>query len=583
MVPSLDLVHSIELKTTLLSFEHAIKIFINKPQVVNKWVAGSTLLNLNEIDRRLWSSFDVKPEQIELRQFLSKSNKIFQDITYLIVDDLEASSSVLFVPILNKVETTTLKYPAVSFAHRFEMNTSESKLNLYADRSSVDTAQLTWLTATLLPKLATWSQCIKTDAEFTCAKANTLTLYPNMLEDYVKLYMELKALYWPRFAPIWLAQTNTEPEKFIHEDIAIASYLILAWSHFNLSVKCFVDVGCGNGLLVYILNDQGFAGYGVDMRRRKIWSNDFYTRAGVRLLEETIEPKSSRFEGADFLIGNHSDELSPWLPVLAYKTSFLSRASCSYLLIPCCMFDFNSKFNYVGKKGSIGTSRNEAYLDYMRRIGQVFGFKVLRDKLRIPSTRNAAFLGIFNLENVNYSEIESIDETISDKINELTLNFDSNKVDGFKARDLELETAKSSRNCTKNVDSELKIFILRRVLSHLLEEVDSEPSLFVEKHDGTKWNAGRQSVRLNEIAGLFDRTVLGKLKLECGGIKTLLKNHHKMFVIADGDLVRLKTREDVLEPEKRQFIKSRGCIYDLFHPQGCWQSSEQCFFIHKDL
>jgi tRNASer (uridine44-2'-O)-methyltransferase len=51
--------------------------------------------------------------------------------------------------------------------------------------------------------------------------------------------------------------TNTDPEKFIHEDVAIASYLILAWRHFKVDVKYFVDLGCGNGLLVYILNDQG--------------------------------------------------------------------------------------------------------------------------------------------------------------------------------------------------------------------------------------------------------------------------------------------------------------------------------------
>lgn len=33
----------------------------------------------------------------------------------------------------------------------------------------------------------------------------------------------------------------------------------------------FVDLGCGNGLLVYILNSEGHKGVGFDIRRRKIW------------------------------------------------------------------------------------------------------------------------------------------------------------------------------------------------------------------------------------------------------------------------------------------------------------------------
>lgn len=33
----------------------------------------------------------------------------------------------------------------------------------------------------------------------------------------------------------------------------------------------FVDLGCGNGLLVYILNQEGYPGMGIDVRKRKIW------------------------------------------------------------------------------------------------------------------------------------------------------------------------------------------------------------------------------------------------------------------------------------------------------------------------
>ena len=81
---------------------------------------------------------------------------------------------------------------------------------------------------------------------------------------------------------------STNPEKFVHEDLAIASYLIILWEQAdnNCSRKkaSFVDLGCGNGLLVYILNGEGHPGYGIDLRKRKIWESlgcDLRVRATV--------------------------------------------------------------------------------------------------------------------------------------------------------------------------------------------------------------------------------------------------------------------------------------------------------------
>ena len=62
------------------------------------------------------------------------------------------------------------------------------------------------------------------------------------------------------------------------EDIGIASYLMLLWNSDNLPAgkekkQKFVDLGCGNGLLVYILNSEGHLGVGIDLRKRKIWDS----------------------------------------------------------------------------------------------------------------------------------------------------------------------------------------------------------------------------------------------------------------------------------------------------------------------
>jgi len=62
---------------------------------------------------------------------------------------------------------------------------------------------------------------------------------------------------------------STDPLKFIYEDIAIATYLSLLWADNKMN---FVDLGCGNGLLVHILTQEGHRGCGIDIRSRKIWA-----------------------------------------------------------------------------------------------------------------------------------------------------------------------------------------------------------------------------------------------------------------------------------------------------------------------
>lgn len=62
----------------------------------------------------------------------------------------------------------------------------------------------------------------------------------------------------------------------MYEDIAIATYLLLLWKDENSKKLRFVDLGCGNGLLVYILTKEGHVGIGIDVRKRNIW--DMYTK-----------------------------------------------------------------------------------------------------------------------------------------------------------------------------------------------------------------------------------------------------------------------------------------------------------------
>ena len=102
------------------------------------------------------------------------------------------------------------------------------------------------------------------------------------IDSYVQLYNSLKEKYFEDIVSQWHSE-STNAEKFIHEDVGIATYLLLLWKSGKYPTpKSFVDLGCGNGLLVYLLTQEGIpGGVGLDIRKRKIW--DFFRRKGTDL------------------------------------------------------------------------------------------------------------------------------------------------------------------------------------------------------------------------------------------------------------------------------------------------------------
>lgn len=247
------------------------------------------------------------------------------------------------------------------------------------------------------------------------------------------------------------------------------------------------------------------------------------------------------------------------------------KSRCNYFLIPCCMFDFYSKFDAkFGEK-----SRSDSYLDYLERIGGGFEFELFRDKLRIPSTKNACFLGVNKRKDNNQiSTAELVNERIEAVMGK------SNAAMEFKPRDLTQEQIRSTRNCTKNVPNNIKTLIVGRVVDELVSQVGE----IMKKHDGTEWNRGK-TMTLNQVAELFDRDVLKKLKLECGGIKTLLRNHGRLFEVYDKDNVRLRVIDvntfAALDEEKKKVLKTKRCPFDQYHPNGCLLKHQDCYFFHE--
>ncbi|KAK6350369.1 tRNA(Ser) Um(44) 2'-O-methyltransferase, variant 2 [Orbilia brochopaga] len=239
-------------------------------------------------------------------------------------------------------------------------------------------------------------------------------------ERYQSVYQDLKARHADRLCRVFASNGYDgkgcrEVDK-IFEELGIASFCICLWenmySHLGNGEPDepvmgesqtgsraqegrppfvgFVDLGCGSGVLTDVLLQEGWPGYGIDARSRKVWKS-FDEDVQRHLVESILIPyvvavgdsktiaepavsvssrsfagtmvtsaqaphldpgkcgsvsqpfyslpgsgqvyHSGRFPEGTFLICNHGDELTAWTPLLA------SLNQCLFLAIPCCSFN----------------------------------------------------------------------------------------------------------------------------------------------------------------------------------------------------------------------------------------------------
>ncbi|KAK9375181.1 uncharacterized protein V1513DRAFT_444003 [Lipomyces chichibuensis] len=227
-------------------------------------------------------------------------------------------------------------------------------------------------------------------------------------------YVSLKRRYARDLVSRWVE--STDPKKHVFEDLAIAAFLMELWDarytekgSAKKSIN-FVDIGCGNGVLVYILIMEGYTGYGFDARRRKTWEI-FPDHVQDCLREEVLVPylcldtgmeignkglrfHDGKFPERTFLIGNHSDELTPWIPLLGQP----------FIVIPCCSHALSgAKYRYPtsiqlplesAPRHNQKLSTYGALVEHVAKTAHDVGWVVEREMLRIPSTRNAAIIGV---------------------------------------------------------------------------------------------------------------------------------------------------------------------------------------------
>ncbi|XP_053665881.1 probable tRNA (uracil-O(2)-)-methyltransferase, partial [Anopheles marshallii] len=519
---------------------------------------------------------------IVLNRLLPKNISVFHPIDVVCLIDF--SSYRVQLQCLQKDKVTSL-FPTF----RFSLEVSHEVLSIRCRSSdTTDDRSIYWLREVLLERMQKWIETnIPTDSTGTStASIRSLALVDN-LEEYNCLFNELKQKYGLSMVSIW--PECTDPQKFVYEDIAIAAYLLMLWKKERSDngidkLQSFVDIGCGNGLLVYILASEGHRGYGIDLRKRKLW--DLYpAEPKIDLRVETIVPSNaSLFPTIDWIIGNHSDELSPWIPVIAARSSYRSR----FFLLPCCAYEFDGR-KYQRQNGAL--SQYGDFLNYAAEIARVCGFHVESDRLRIPSTKRTCLVG--NKRMYPETEHERHDETIKAFINErskgvkmegtLALN---GTEDSWSANFKPRETVEKVRNCTK-IDRSVVEKIVAIVFEQLLAKRRIPEEFF-----SRNWNAGG-TITLEALVKAIPQELLVALKAECGGLQTLLRNNHQIFRVEKGAVqIRIPTKvsdamdEAVVRKMKKvkNFkpinFKQRVCWFITNHPDGCPLLESECKFNH---
>ncbi|ORX44298.1 DUF1613-domain-containing protein [Piromyces finnis] len=200
---------------------------------------------------------------------------------------------------------------------------------------------------------------------------------------YQDTYREMKKKYGKYWVENW--PEDTDPQKHVFEDIGIATWLKLLWNN-DKEKTSFIDIGCGNGLLTNLLTKEGFKGYGIDISKRKVW--DLYEK-DVKLEERFISPLTETFDNDTWLIGNHPDEMTLWIPIMAARSGYKSK----FVIIPCCPFELSGA-KFTGEGFNLkNVGRYRCFLERARQLIRECGYVVEEENLRIPSTKNIALIG----------------------------------------------------------------------------------------------------------------------------------------------------------------------------------------------
>ncbi|RIB09591.1 hypothetical protein C2G38_2146477 [Gigaspora rosea] len=381
------------------------------PPVEYAEIINDVELEISDTDHN--ESLSIKPVRTILRRLIPKRKDKDEELEELIeYYENVHESRVVYSPIIKSLQEPAevnipFYYPKVScFSYVYEEYKRIYNTDMADYNGLDDNDEESWLYIEIIPlpssnilynsdkmkyaymqlfkKLFKW--CYNTSIGYQKRVHHDL-LVPKDL--YMLTYKYLKEKYAKELVGNWTEKTD--PTKFVFEDIAIASWLISLWKlerqeNCQTRLQSFVDLGCGNGLLTFLLTSEGHEGRGIDVRKRKIW--DVFQNKGSKLIVETLQPNVATYPDVDWIIGNHADELVPWIPIIAARSSNITK----FIVIPCCFYALSGS-KYTFEKQIISSGKYKAYQEYIHEIINKCGFIAEYDWLRIPSTKNVAMIG----------------------------------------------------------------------------------------------------------------------------------------------------------------------------------------------
>lgn len=196
-----------------------------------------------------------------------------------------------------------------------------------------------------------------TDRNVNLDCAETMETNASIHATYVRLQLQ----YEENLRQNWVEQLES-PNKILKQ-LSVAACLIHLWrSMYSVTpakeesqsankalFPGFVDIACGNGILVYVLHMEGYKGLGFDACRRKSWDT-FPDEVQACIEEKVIIPRpfmdvlgpqeigvgihSGEFPENTFIISDHADELTVWTPIMAALAS--PSSPLPFCILSCC-------------------------------------------------------------------------------------------------------------------------------------------------------------------------------------------------------------------------------------------------------
>ncbi len=198
----------------------------------------------------------------------------------------EETNMVVYIPHLSDPTEVPHYHPAVkgiAFLHHWNRSRSNGNISSDPDTGAISIHYALFPSTPLTERLRrTAHQLLSTLhrhgqgalAGYVKRVHHDLVIPQQRVQD---TYADLKARHAKRLIDNWVEKT--QPSKHVFEDLGIAAFLIELWRETYGDVSDdegarkddfpgFVDIGCGNGVLVDVLMREGYRGWGFDARKK---------------------------------------------------------------------------------------------------------------------------------------------------------------------------------------------------------------------------------------------------------------------------------------------------------------------------